>query len=1575
MACKLFFVFLCILFQVYCQSLKDVDRITDTFFNNLMKKYESSVLTNETKALIDQEIDNFVNSILKNLLYNSRHKKELFKHSMNEKDVEVFSDLEEVLKLNATDISDLHFFKKHNQFYQVLITSTDLFVYQINDIQAFPIAYHSVPYMSKLHVCKFSGTTWFIVKHAEGITVLHFFQQNGRFTIQEVEYIDIPNVKHFAVWQDQMHVFLSISSASAFHVYTRLENKFRLIEFLPIVANSSAFFATDKSTNLVILGHSKTTILKYMPHGHYFDAYQSIPKSFNDITTVRISHDYFLVLSSSQRTILYKLSDSVYVPLQEIAPADQVVSVARNTTMVLLLRRNYLLNVYQYDGWRFVRLDYELDGIENLKSITLRGEAHLIIITVNGSWILTSLNWSKAKGSSEYLKNLKQWCMAAKDKAKAIPKIITDRRPIEASNVNLHKVTVDSVNGISTEKLKQLNDSYYDLVSRLQAAKDVLTEKRTLKDPKLSTLRAKAVRVKCFGKCYINNLVTELPFDITSKLRRIDDGTLSLKFEKVHVDTLEGFPCPSMGIKLEDVNVEGLINGISFEDLYKNALRTSGDQIVTGIHKFDEVRVDSIIAPNIEAASTFTRQNFKTKAIRAKELNLTDGGLLLPLDGEPVTMTGTLTAKKVAFSKLVVQRGGITGKSIKKIAPMVSFPDYYNLTGNYTLSNVKVTDLLMVKDITRKSGKSLKEIVDNVIPLNEGVPVHLHFSENRTLWSNITVENLPNWLTRKNAQMVKVTGEKIALKDIILPDDVFSQLPLPKVETPVCTVVAVTPDLRTSSIEVGQATAKTVVVEDVEGADDLEKLVSDCASSWDEVDLSKKVFTGPVFIENLNLTSFKGSPFESFETAMFKWYDPQILKGPIKMKNLNVSLLNAAEGIKVPLPTEIQSLTVEGNLEVKTINDVDLNDFLRNIVRINEPITLKNVKFEGSVEADEIETVHTNIHLEPIEANLFLGNKTIIGDLNIEGDFSIPDNEAYSSLDKVTTYVIDGSVTFKKEPNVVNINGKNLKELIAGIWMLDQPISLAGDFLLNNVTLLQPFDSFDLLNTQNFGPWATVESRLLSKTKLQEIPSTLNFRNAKMPNIITTGNSFLNSSDLYFNDLLNMTLKKDVDWTITDKWRFEELIVTGDLILQGKINNLNLFTDVARHDVKVNMITGKKTVKGLTAKHLHGLNFNKWAKDALMQSGTEKPVVITGRKTFNNLRARILKVNGTVMGKRIEKCLRASGDQVITEPKLIKGSLHSPSILLGGLINGMNFTDVALNQLTKNASVQSFKSDIKFSGNLHILGNLTIKRLKGVEMPDINSINKNLSPLTGTIDYLKPYATAIGTAYKNRAKYWYKFEEVKGRVLLPVNEYSPPVTLTLHQLGNCIFISVFDLECSGQNRYHLKPLTNSSNMVVSEILSVDSVTLVVQVSSGPGSRITIYQYEYRANTFIVSESIRVPGISDASVLSHNRVVWIVALLNTEMLVVRYETWGDIQKYHMPSSSHFVLNKVEPTNEPILVRDDGMWKFEGLAGPWHAFKADLTAENIETFNINSEFFVRLTYRIGDTRLLRARYVGV
>ena len=51
-------------------------------------------------------------------------------------------------------------------------------------------------------------------------------------------------------------------------------------------------------------------------------------------------------------------------------------------------------------------------------------------------------------------------------------------------------------------------------------------------------------------------------------------------------------------------------------------------------------------------------------------------------------------------------------------------------------------------------------------------------------------------------------------------------------------------------------------------------------------------------------------------------------------------------------------------------------------------------------------------------------------------------------------------MTLEKEPDVENINGKNLHKLISEIWMLNRDVNLTGNIVMKNITLNQPFNLY-----------------------------------------------------------------------------------------------------------------------------------------------------------------------------------------------------------------------------------------------------------------------------------------------------------------------------------------------------------------------------------------------------------------------------------------------------------------------------------------------------------------------------------
>ena len=119
------------------------------------------------------------------------------------------------------------------------------------------------------------------------------------------------------------------------------------------------------------------------------------------------------------------------------------------------------------------------------------------------------------------------------------------------------------------------------------------------------------------------------------------------------------------------------------------------------------------------------------------------------------------------------------------------------------------------------------------------------------------------------------------------------------------------------------------------------------------------------------------------------------------------------------------------------------------------------------------------------------------------------------------------------------------------------------------------------------------------------------------------------------------------------------------------------------------------------------------------------------------------------MGKKLEECLLKTGDQVITAAKKLKGSLHTSSLVIGGLINDLNLTEFANILLKKSEHRHKLKSKMIFKSDLHILGNVTIRgKIQGAELEKTSKINEILTPTINTLEYLEPFTIAIADAVK-----------------------------------------------------------------------------------------------------------------------------------------------------------------------------------------------------------------------------------
>lgn len=116
-----------------------------------------------------------------------------------------------------------------------------------------------------------------------------------------------------------------------------------------------------------------------------------------------------------------------------------------------------------------------------------------------------------------------------------------------------------------------------------------------------------------------------------------------------------------------------------------------------------------------------------------KELYLTEDEFFLPLNGSTTVMNGSITAANVRVTGPVEMSGKIIGKGIEKLKPLKEIFTPLTLHGDCFLQNVTFKNFVKAKDIVRPHGLSIKEILENTVPLDSNVSAHLILFSDKTV--------------------------------------------------------------------------------------------------------------------------------------------------------------------------------------------------------------------------------------------------------------------------------------------------------------------------------------------------------------------------------------------------------------------------------------------------------------------------------------------------------------------------------------------------------------------------------------------------------------------------------------------------------------------------------------------------------------------------------------------------------------------------------------------------------------------------------------------------------------------------
>lgn len=200
---------------------------------------------------------------------------------------------------------------------------------------------------------------------------------------------------------------------------------------------------------------STTLIFKYFLKSNKFLIIQRLPPS-QDVSYFQLNKqhfmEYFLILSMKSSIIIYKELHNRFVPFQQISFSKIIVPIISNKAIIILTLHKNTIIAYQYDGWKFIKINTKLFGIIQYNLVTLYGKELLLIKNKNNKWTLKQLLWIKKKSYKNLRKKIKIWNINVKNKLQKI----TEEIPNFKLNFKILKGHIDQlqVHNVRSFKLK-----------------------------------------------------------------------------------------------------------------------------------------------------------------------------------------------------------------------------------------------------------------------------------------------------------------------------------------------------------------------------------------------------------------------------------------------------------------------------------------------------------------------------------------------------------------------------------------------------------------------------------------------------------------------------------------------------------------------------------------------------------------------------------------------------------------------------------------------------------------------------------------------------------------------------------------------------------------------------------------------------------------------------------------------------------------------------------------------------------------------------------------------------------------
>lgn len=289
-------------------------------------------------------------------------------------------------------------------------------------------------------------------KDIDGIVILCLSKdENGSYELQFKQEIEILGVMHTNIWFEMNQLYLGIASETNISIFVWLGENFDKIDTLLYGARKLFPFQSKSFMHIVVVG-SFTKILRFSMRSNKFVEMQKL-RYANDVSSFHFKEGHFeerfLVLAGNKSTILYKEMYGRFVPFQKIAPTRQILSLTMENTVVLFSVEQDTAEIYQYNGWKFLRLRTKLSNLRQIRSIRMSSsydEDMLMIQNQAGEWKFLNPTWAVKKTWKSLLDEIATWCSETKQQAsqRTLEKLPDLKSPV-ISNAHIGQLRMQSV--------------------------------------------------------------------------------------------------------------------------------------------------------------------------------------------------------------------------------------------------------------------------------------------------------------------------------------------------------------------------------------------------------------------------------------------------------------------------------------------------------------------------------------------------------------------------------------------------------------------------------------------------------------------------------------------------------------------------------------------------------------------------------------------------------------------------------------------------------------------------------------------------------------------------------------------------------------------------------------------------------------------------------------------------------------------------------------------------------------------------------------------------------------------------